>query len=349
MNRTLVLSLAVLSSTLAACNVQKGQGHVAVGVRSSSATAFGDVCYTLTETNSDGVTEWHQSICSSQYGDSRGSASYIGPCDALKNPNSLAVTLDALIDPAGNPIDPATYTNPCPSGAACTQTFACQQNADVSLQFNLTILESASSGFVDVGINLDTVSCSAKLDCPKGETLTDPATGASIPASVIAITCTDDGDGYIYMNDVILECEGGQTQGPIALNPLFRQGNFFDARETPAPFGISQAAAYIGAHLFNADGKTYEQLSWAVAVAPDTNALQQLGVQKCSLRTRATASNGQFLPVEGGFTTPKSARYPYLEFNVPIVTQNPANGTLQTGCGDNPIGSDGVKVQSTTE
>ncbi|TNF27904.1 MAG: hypothetical protein EP329_18885 [Deltaproteobacteria bacterium] len=85
-----------------------------------------DVVWDLEVLNGDGQTVWQQRISSTQYGDSAGSASYVGPCDAagdvaepgVCDPTLLVCTNAHLAFPG----DYATATTPC---AVATQATDC--------------------------------------------------------------------------------------------------------------------------------------------------------------------------------------------------------------------------------
>ncbi len=149
------------------------------------------------------ILVWHQpSISSNQFGNGPGGAiSYVGPCDATTGDNWVALALnrvdvgdghgsydatsgafaggaDNLLDdqisaftstPGSNDLDP-DFENPCPYDAPCVLPFACEENADTRVVFNLTVMRDAEQGFFDVAVNFEDVFCSAKFDtCYDGD------------------------------------------------------------------------------------------------------------------------------------------------------------------------------------
>ncbi len=167
-----------------------------------------DTCYRATVYNTTNVslfaagnnTVWSQQyICATQYGDSLGSVTYIGTCDAdggtAANPvlNTVELELQAILvadaDAADlEPNDPATpwdesttdtlvsprdYFNPCQAPDFCRLQRPCIENMDTLVEFNLTVMRAAKQGFFDIAVNFEDIFCSAKFDCQYPDLATD--------------------------------------------------------------------------------------------------------------------------------------------------------------------------------
>jgi hypothetical protein len=342
--RGLVHSIAALSVLVASsCSSPAKSGNVAISVAPLSLSDIGNACYDIQVQNVAGDTLWTKTVCADEYGDSIGDITYVGTCDAQasKNPNSVSVTLVDLFDRSNAAVAKTEYTNPCPPGAACKQAFTCKENTDVPVEFNLTVLANSDDGFVDLSVNLDVVSCSAKLDCPAGYELHEPQSGQASGAAVLALTCMAPvaNDLRLYMTDLVVACDSGEV---ITISGAAAPGNMFSTTR-PAPAGIAQGAVYLSSSSSTLDGAAIEQLSWVVAVAPDVAALAQSGATRCALQAKATASNGA-LPEgpNGGYQTPAGTTYPVISYDVPIVTSG-ANGPV-FGCSPNPLNGAGSRV-----
>lgn len=202
--RLSVVTGIIAGALLGACASESGptgpQVRIATapldGTSSAPFAAIDSVDYGLTVYNGDpefdasGVAQgsadvvWTKgSVTSTDYGNGPGGAiSYVGPCDAsVTGNNFVALVLNKVF--AGSPAvqlsDQFTipsplypdFQNPCPSTAPCVLDFACQENADVAVEFNLTIMRRAQQGFFDIAVNFEDVFCSAKFDsCYEGAT-----------------------------------------------------------------------------------------------------------------------------------------------------------------------------------
>jgi len=323
----------------------KTRGDVSISVAPLTLKGVSDACYDIAVKNGRGEQLWVQKgLCSSSYGAGGGDISYVGTCDASANPNTVSLVLSSLVDSAGRPITDAN--NPCPPDAPCAQTVTCVENADTQVEFNLTILRSAQTGFFDVAVNLDEIFCSAKFDCAKdGQPimlLQDPATGQRVPSSVLAFSCTG-GDQQalsLLMSEVDIECKGSAGAFTTSLDPGAGPGNFFDGA-TPAPRSLVQAAAYrtAGSALLNDVGTP--SASWSVAFALNQPGLAELGATNCRVMARATAVKGALASANGW--TPPSTSYPYVNVDVPLTAIG-ANGGSVPVCSSHPLDADGSGV-----
>ena len=330
---------------LAACagEAQRAPGgRVSVAVAPLSLPDIEEACYTLTVTNGPGGggdVVWTQAdVCSTQYGDGRGSISYVGPCDAdVTTKNTVILELTALEDGAG----PVRFVNPCgaPDNAPCELEVTCEENADVPVEFNLTIMRPAIQGFFDIAVNFDDVFCSAKLDCqdaflhwpsdPDGDGPIAP--GARGPTAIVAFACTagPDQDTTLYWGPTEIVCREGATvvarypvnaagdrgqNGPIAANGETRPGVF-------------QHAIYRGAEELPGLDKCY----WNLALGLDAAGLGP----NCTFEATATAGSEPLTDLQ----TKPGVRYPVLNWSVPLT-----NGGGALICGEHPLNVTGSGV-----
>ncbi|PKN56716.1 MAG: hypothetical protein CVU56_14675 [Deltaproteobacteria bacterium HGW-Deltaproteobacteria-14] len=315
-------------------------GHLNIDVAPLQLPGVTDAVYRLTVKNLAGQTVWQKTLSSTQYGDGSGAASYVGTCDATSNPNRIELELESL-SAGGNLLSPtADYANPAPLGSPIFLTAECRADADVPVEFNLNIARAGEQGFFDISVNFQDLFCSAKLDCERTsggapvplELLFNPLTGKRDLTTVLGFACTagPDQDTYLHMSQVEIDCTGTNAQvfyvdsqaGPGNLDPPF-----------PGPSNdsdlIFQAATYRGEELIGTSNKFY----WNVAIGLNEDAFPNLA--PCTLRARATASDG---PLANG-TTPDGMRWPYIDWEVPLVD---AGGDM--ACHAHELG-DGTEVE----
>ncbi|TNF31788.1 MAG: hypothetical protein EP329_11825 [Deltaproteobacteria bacterium] len=317
-------------------------GHVGVEVAPLSLAGLSDVAYTLSVKNGSGETVWTRSVRSTAYGDGAGSLSYVGPCDADDNPNTVELVIDAL-EAGGQPLTVGVdWMNPAPTGDPVTQTATCAADTDVAVTFDLTVARAAQQGFFDISVNFSDVFCSAKLDCKKdvGGSLEDlallfnPLTGARERTAVLGFACTA-GPGQataLHMSEVTLSCAtGASATVDVAAGP----GNLDPTFPGPAPNTtelLFQAAVFRGVELLGTNNKAY----WNVALGLNADAFGATLESDCRVTATATVSDGT---LEGG-VTPVGTRWPYVDWDVPLYD---AGGAFV--CGQHELGGgDGVSI-----
>ena len=265
MTLTLMPRIALAAAAalcVGACDEARGPTGpgVEIEVAPLSYPGLNRVCYDLTVLNGDpdgddapDVVWSEQGLCSDRYGNGAGGdISYVGPCDAdVSGKNyvqltvadvyvgATAVLLDQIdVGPGGSHEgEDDDYRNPCPTGAPCTLDFACLENRDVSVVFNLTVMRDANQGFFDVAVNFDDIFCSAKFDtCYPGE---DPenadddeyilqlhdATGQRRQTAVLGFACTGGAlttaeaasETHLYMNDIVISCPPASNGAELAV------------------------------------------------------------------------------------------------------------------------------------
>ena len=350
-----------LPAALIACSSSEApppKGELTIQTGALQLDDVTNTTYRVTVTNSKGNTVWSKEIDSDDYGDGKGDATYVGPCDASPDVQPNTITLDLLAiyqgDGGGTKIDADTYINPTP----LSQDVVCVENADVRVTFNLTIMRDASQGFFDIAVNFDDIFCSAKMDC-QDELLHNPATGERDLTAVVAFACTAGvgQDTTLYWGDAAIVCRNGETV--VATYPVDpgqpggQHGPIFGSREQQRP-GVFEHAVYLTDEQFEAQG--IDKCSWNMALGIDVGALGK----NCTFEATATASAGTF--EDPSFHTPRATTYPLVKYAVKLTddggkfvcTENPLNGersgvttsytTLdgapleaKAGCGKDPV------------
>ena len=226
-----------LAGGLAACAQDEAAGPkgLKVAVAPLDYPGIFDVCYGITVFNGDPAitgegapdTVWsQQGICSQTYGSlGGGDITYIGTCDADPSGRENYVDLvlesietenDGFLDDQNNSEDgDPDFENPCPEPGSCVVHFACNENQDTLVPFNLTIMRDAEQGFFDVAVNFDDIFCSTKFDnCNTDgeiiELLYGDTNGETIPANAgVPATPIIDGAGRDQTAVFALACTAG--------------------------------------------------------------------------------------------------------------------------------------------
>ena len=211
------------------------------------ASPMFDVAGNVVGAGNLGQLVWQEeSVTSNLFGNGAGGdVSYVGPCDASQPENWVALALrqvdvganngsyggaapfagtDNVLDdensaftnaPGSNDGDP-DFVNPCDFAAPCVMKFACEENQDTEVVFNLTIMRDAEQGFFDVAVNFEDVFCSMKIDSCYGED--DPIEllfddeGNRVETAVIAAACSagvGEGNTVMWMAPIVVTCDGG--------------------------------------------------------------------------------------------------------------------------------------------
>jgi len=292
------LTAAVLVFALGACSSSgdDGRGFAGPGVEITAAAlnleGVGDVVWDLEVVN--GATTpssvFQRRITSSSYGDSAGSASYVGPCDAdsAANLNTVRVWVVGVYDADVSGGDAGSFAsgdatgvtgtavafqNPTSPGAsgALTRTFTCVEGTDVAVQFDVALMRPAQQGFFDIAVNFNDIFCSAKLDCcddaDASGTCVSPGEdidllfdedGARARTIVLGFACTagtgDDVDTVLYMDDLELDCTDPASGfgADFTVSPAGAPGNQCTAGDMAGCAAVSQVTATA------ADGYLYQ-------------------------------------------------------------------------------------------
>ncbi len=323
--------------------------NVAIGVAPLDLPGLANACYSIEVTNGASETVWSKSgICATAFGDSQGSISYVGPCDASAGVTSNTVTLvlEDLFDAEGR-IDRASYQNPCGDASlalndpnynydgfgACELTFTCQPNSDVPVAFDITVMREANQGFFDVAVNFEDIFCSAKVDCndPTSgapiDLLFNAATGKRDSTAVAAFACySGTAQTVIHMSDVQVVC----PSSTYSIIPSEGPGNLvLDASADEILFA---AAVYEGVEAQAGRGLS----TWSVALGIDELALPATG---CKLVVSATASEVSW---PNGFIPGAQTNYPVMSANVDLSI---VEGNLT--CGQHPLNASGSQLVTT--
>ncbi|TNF29240.1 MAG: hypothetical protein EP329_16250 [Deltaproteobacteria bacterium] len=326
MFRPLGIVGVIAASSLAACALDAPPAGPGVTVTVAPLTLPGltDATYTLTVENASGGVVMTRTLTSTRYGAGDGSLSYVAPCDADDNDNTVTLTIDELRGPGASLIDPASWDDP----GALSRDFTCVEGADVAVTFDVTVVRAATQGFFDVAVSFDDIFCSAKLDCvdEAGDPLLllHDASGARARTAVVGLACTG-GLGTvettIYRDALTVSCDGGTA----VVDPSAGPGNLsFGAGISGTDGLLFGAAVYAGEEQLG-----YNKRYWNVllGIAPTA--------ANCTLTTQATATSGIF---DGG-ATPAGSTWPYIVWDVPLTG---AGGV--TACAHHPINGEGVEA-----
>jgi len=234
---------------------------VSINMAALNLQGVGDVVWDVEVVNGADPAQvvWQKRLSSTGYGDSAGSASYVGPCDADPgvNENTVKVwvvgvysspvaTLGTFSSGAvgGATTPDVEFQNPTTAGAL-TQVATCQENADVFVQFDVALMRPAQQGFFDIAVNFNNIFCSAKFDCCADtdangcatdgtediELLFDAA-GARSSTMVLGFACTAGAtagvETELYLDALQLDCTSPTAEtfaADITLNPSGPAGN----------------------------------------------------------------------------------------------------------------------------
>jgi len=357
----LLPSLAACDGAPATDKAFDGPG-VTVDVAALNLVGVGDVVWDIEVVNGRTPTPdvvWQRRLTSSGYGDGAGSASYIGPCDAdsAVADNVVRVWVVGLYTGAvasgdagqfnsgaatgigtvtGTEVD---FRNPTDDGPL-TQTVTCRDNADVAVQFDVSLMRPAQQGFFDVAVNFNDIFCSAKFDCcnDTGATCDDitllfDENGARARTFVLGFACTaGTGAGVtteLYLDRLALDCTTpgtGTFEADILVSPGGDAGNqctpgsLSGCAAISEPGGLDadaylfQAGVYRGAESLTSGGPA-NKVYWNIALGV------RAPISGCHLRTTATADNGAVATdnVDGG-TIAAGAVYPVISWDVDLAT-----------------------------
>jgi len=235
--------------------------NVSIELAALNLRGVGDVVWDVEVVNGADPAQvvWHKRLSSTGYGDSAGSASYVGPCDADPGVNentvkvwvvgvysSQVATLGTFASGAlGGATTPnVEFQNPTTDGAL-TQVAMCRENADVFVQFDVALMRPAQQGFFDIAVSFNNIFCSAKFDCCADtdangcatdgsediELLFDAA-GARSSTMVLGFACTAGAtagvETELYLDALQLDCTSPTAEtfsADITLNPSGPAGN----------------------------------------------------------------------------------------------------------------------------
>ncbi len=340
-------TLAMLTACADGAPVPAGRGsRLEVRVAPLSLPTLTNACYGIAVLDEALAPVWSvPSVCADSYGDGTSDLTYIGTCDATDLNDdgqanaTVVLTIVGLYGPDTDgdqaPDLLTDYKNPCAAPYApngCRILTTCNENEDVLVELNLTVMREARQGFFDVAITFEDIFCSAKVDCAYPATeaaparpielVFDPVSGDRVQTVVWAFACTDGDPGddadavsdstHLYMDDVVLRC--GDTR--YTIRPSDGPGNLYPGG-VGAPAPLVQAMVFEGREAITNGDLDADKLYWNVALGLDADffspALPALAPD-CVLETRATATRGPLLDGR----TPPNTNYPYVLVSVPI-------------------------------
>jgi len=326
-------ALAVLA-LVPACAAEPDDGaRLAINVAPFEIEAVTNARYQLTVRNAADEIVWTREVDAAAYGTVGGSLSYVGPCDAQSNPNS--VTLEVLdLYNASSVVDPGIYEAPGP----ITRSVTCEANQDTSVEFDITILIDPphTTQFVNIGVSFADIFCSAKLDCLDEDgdplLLLHDANGDRAQTAVVALSCTAGAgaDTVLYRDDLTIVCDDGQgTVLTTTVDPSAGPGKL------EVGDGITgDAGVLFGASVSQGDEQLgYSKAYWNILLGLEP------GAKGCRLTTTGTAHDGPF----DSHTVPEGTVWPYIDWDVDLTN---TDGDLV--CSRHPVGgedpNDGVSA-----
>lgn len=357
MTKTNYLAIACLPLVTACSTDPVGDApgrHFQIAAAPLTLPGVSDACYTIEVQNDILQTVWRlEHVCASQYGNSIGAISYVGPCDATDNnnnsdtSNTVTLTLENLYTADVNPtnyalnaIPDSEWDNPCGEYAdgttvspnndgygPCQLVRPCEENEDVKVEFNIAIMRDAEQGFFDVAVNFEDVFCSAKLDCLPA--FLHDAEGVRGLTVNMAFACTAGTSQTgpqatnLYLSNVTLSCVDADATDAIVLEPIVQQFNLSQAgpgQQGAAPPLVYQWADYSGGEGFT----DFEKCYWNHSFGLD---LEAIGKRVCTLSATGTASESAL----SGGAIAADQFWPVITWDVDVVN---ANGGL---CGPNPL------------
>ncbi len=250
---------------------------------------------------------------------------------------------------------PLPFENPTLTGPL-THTVVCVENADVPIQFDVTLMRPAQQGFFDIAVSFDDVFCSAKFDCcndanddgacagdgSEDHLLLANASGERDRTYVLALACTAGVDAAVqtdlYLDALELDCTplnsgadfaadlrvdvaSGPTGNRCAVGDLSGCAIISEVGGTDADDYLYQVATYRGTEDLTSGGVPARKAYWNVALGVNAS------ISSCRLRTRATAddaANAADGVVNG--TVAAGWIYPYIRWDVDLGT-----------CGSEPL------------
>jgi len=275
-------------------------------------------------------TVWSARLSSTRFGDGAGSVTYVGPCDASEGASDNRVSLRLIGLYAGNVAAPGGYGDIAPVENALdfrdpgtmTREVTCLPNADVTVDFNVTIIRPANQGFFDVAVNFADIFCSAKYDCTAADLLFDEL-GARARTHVLGMSCTTgeaaDTETVLYLDDIVIDCGAG---GTATLDPGAGPGNY---RAMSAPAGeqwhgavftggfnqLFQVASYRGVTPASG-GLGVETRYWNLALGVAGS------LAGCTLTTAGTADDAAAAGGAQGGVVEIPDVYPYIVWDVDL-------------------------------
>lgn len=328
--------LCLLSASCGRTSAPDGSTGLAIAVKPLSLTGVSDVSYGLAVETAAGDVVWTRTaVTSTAFGDGRGGATYIGPCDASPgaNPHRVSLTVESITDTSGHVlVDGTDFRNPAPVGSPIVLEADCFEGRDTPVTFNLTVLRSAEQGFFDVAVTFSDVFCSAKFDCVADSggdiQLLNRPDGPRDTTVIMAMACTS-GAGettWLHFSDVGVVCGDPADGRTYWLDPAAGVGN-----TGPVAPIFFQTAVYQGQEQLEPYDKCYWNMAFGVNEGP--------AAADCRLVASATASAESWAP--RGQMTPEDTVYPYVQFDVQVT-----DGNGQVTCGKNPLNGTGSAVQT---
>jgi len=325
--RALALASVSLVAGCADAPAPSTGANVAIAIAPLDLPGVTNADWRLTVTNGDDDVVWTRDISADAYGDGAGSVSYVGTCDADAPATTVTIELLDLYDASSGatPIPAGDYANPGPMSRDVT----CVADADVPVDFDVTVARRALQGFFDVAVSFEDVFCSAKLDCvdDDGETLEllHVPGGGRGDTVVLGFACTGglgaSTETTLYLDPVVVTC-GADT---ATVDPSGGPGNL-----TTDDIIENGADLLFGAAVYRGDEQLgFHKRYWNLALGFN-------GGADCRLTTRGTAYDGAF----DELTTSPDTVWPVIDWDVELT-----NGSGTRTCTTHEV-DDGAGVET---
>ncbi|MFT7583518.1 MAG: hypothetical protein ACI9MR_005205 [Myxococcota bacterium] len=330
-----LLAIVALAPACAADDVpttDEAGSQIEVTIGALQLVGIADACYDLEVVNDSGDRVFARRITSGQFGNALGDVSYVGPCDASLDEADSFIYLDVVGLYSGAATCGDTFSigddfdsNSLPfndSMGILEAEATCVANADVPINFDVTILRPANHGFFDVAVEFDNIFCSAKFDCcadANADGLCDPDEYARLlhngdvrdTTVVLGLVCTGGtgaADTTLLLNEIYIDCGAA---GYAAIDPTGPDGTQYGTSFVDDVNGfLFEVGKYQGEEQLGFNKRYLD-----IAIGLDTDNLAGLN---CSLITRATADN---FNTTGGASEQFIAAgtvYPYIDFHIPL-------------------------------
>ena len=263
MKRPSAMRLVAVALATAGCSSEPEPAReaavVGVNVAALNLQGVGDVVWDLEVRNGASPSQvvWQRRVSSSGYGDGAGSASYVGPCDAGANPNTVRVWVVGVYEAPVSVLGTfssggvgattgtaVAFQNPTATGPL-SRDVVCSENTDVAVQFDVALMRPAQQGFFDIAVNFNNIFCSAKFDCcadgdgtpgcaasgAEDLKLLFDAAGSRASTMVLAFACTAGPtagvETQLYLDDLVLDCSSPPASfaADLTIDPSGVAGN----------------------------------------------------------------------------------------------------------------------------
>jgi|GEM_PF-3338049 len=269
--RILLASLVlVVAHGVAACGdagpsttaIPEGEGRVALTVAPFELPEVDAVLYRLVVEAASGNAMQTVVAKNGVLSDGpKGALTWIAPCDASGPNGELAaqVTVEVLQlqDEDGQPVE-AMLPPPL------VKQFTCRNGRDTPVQFDISVMRPARSGFTDLIVDIDEVFCSAKADCDP-ELITND-TGVRGVGLVTGLACTANTLGDPDLNQTLVYAADLRCEDPADVTHATEH---FTGVETVDEQRFHNTATGFSNETFAGGGCELDAVAWLYARKAD--------------------------------------------------------------------------------